>query len=176
KYISVDRLIEQPTMDPEYVPVGDFVAAAREGRSFEADRITPPILAEMPERDNREALRLVEGIAVSNSAPRRYEVADARSWAQLGLHLAAKVRGAVALQTYRVGGDEEDRRRAIAHLEEALAHWDEVIQITRPLYRDMRLTHYNHNFFDANEDNLFHWARIRDEVANDVEIARGIRE
>ena len=36
----------------------------------------------------------------------------------------------------------------------------------------MRLTHYNHNSFDANPDNLFHWSLIRDEVARDVEIAR----
>jgi hypothetical protein len=36
----------------------------------------------------------------------------------------------------------------------------------------MRLTHYNHNSFDANDNNLFHWALIRDEVANDVEIGK----
>lgn len=35
----------------------------------------------------------------------------------------------------------------------------------------MKLTHYNHNFFVPNDDNLFHWALIRDEVARDVEIA-----
>jgi len=33
-------------------------------------------------------------------------------------------------------------------------------------------THYNHNFFVANDDNLFHWALVRDEAAHDVEIAR----
>ena len=36
----------------------------------------------------------------------------------------------------------------------------------------MPLTHYNHNAFDANPNNLFHWALIRDEVAQDVEVAR----
>ena len=56
-----------------------------------------------------------------------------------------------------------------------LAISDEVIRISRPIYRDMPLTHYNHNFFDANADNLFHWALIRDEVARDVEIARNSR-
>ena len=61
----------------------------------------------------------------------------------------------------------------MAHLERAVAHWDEVVKITRPLYRDMPLTHYNHNFFHTNPDNLFHWALIRDEVAQDVEVARG---
>jgi hypothetical protein len=36
----------------------------------------------------------------------------------------------------------------------------------------MPLTHYNHNAFVANDDNLFHWALIREEVAQDIEIAK----
>jgi hypothetical protein len=36
----------------------------------------------------------------------------------------------------------------------------------------MPLTAYNGNSRDANPDNLFHWARIRGEVARDVDIAR----
>jgi hypothetical protein len=36
----------------------------------------------------------------------------------------------------------------------------------------MPLTHYNRNSKDASDDNLFHWARIRDQVAADVQIAR----
>jgi hypothetical protein len=101
-----------------------------------------------------------------------YEVADVKIWANLGLHLASKINGAVALQTYRLSGDEQYKRRAVEHLQQALEFWDEVIEITRPLYRDMPLTHYNHKSHDANNDNLFHWALIRDEVASDIEIAR----
>ena len=52
---------------------------------------------------------------------------------------------------------------------------DEVIRVSRPIYRDMRLTHYNGNAFTANANNLFHWALIRDEVAADVEAARNAR-
>ena len=172
RYISVDQLIRQPTMDPDYVSVADFVKAQAEGSGFGAGRVTPPRLADLLEQDNREALRLVEDIDVQSNASLRYEVADVKTWAYLGLHLAEKLRGAVALHTYRQTGDSAQQQEAIRHLEQALAHWDEVIKITRPLYRDMRLTHYNHNAFVANDDNLFHWALIRDEVAQDVEIAR----
>jgi hypothetical protein len=42
----------------------------------------------------------------------------------------------------------------------------------RPLYEDMPLTAYNGNSFDANPNNLFHWARVRDEVARDIDVAR----
>jgi hypothetical protein len=175
RYIGVDALINQPTMDPDYVSVADYVKALREGTTLADARITPPKLIDLLERDNREALRLVASIDTRADAALKYEVADVQAWANLGLHLAAKLRGAVALQTFRLSGDERQRRAAIAHLETALRFWDELIRITRPIYRDMKLTHYNGNSFDANPDNLFHWARIRAEVAEDVEVARRSR-
>jgi len=101
-----------------------------------------------------------------------YEVADVKTWANLGLHLASKLEGAVALQTFRQTGGEEKREEAIKHLEKALGYWDRVIEITRPIYRDMPLTHYNGSSYDRNDNNLFHWALIRPEVANDIELAR----
>jgi hypothetical protein len=49
--------------------------------------------------------------------------------------------------TYRPSSAlEQHRTRAVVHLERALDHWDEVVRITRPIHRDMRLTHYNHNY------------------------------
>ena len=176
KTISVDRLISQPTMATEYVSVGEYVGTLLDGGSFGSGRVTPPLLIGMLERDNREALRLVKNIHTAGNASLMYEVADVKTWANLGLHLAEKLKGAIALQTYRLAGGEENKRKAVDHLQRALGYWDEVIKITRPIYRDMPLTHYNHNFFDANDDNLFHWALIRDQVARDVEIARNSRE
>jgi hypothetical protein len=170
-YISVDRLINQPTMDPAYVSVKDYVDTVSRGGSFHADRVTPPVLIAMLERDDTDALRLVHDIDTSHNASLMYEVADVKVWANLGLHLAEKLRGAVALQTYRLRGGEENKRAAIAHLQRAVEYWDTVIKITRPIYRDMPLTHYNGNSRDASDDNLFHWARIRNQVAQDVEIA-----
>jgi hypothetical protein len=175
KYISVDQLIRQPVMDPSHVSVADYVAATRDGTTLAPDRITPLALADRLERDCREALGLAAGVDPKGDASLLYEVSDVKTWAHLGLHLAEKLRGAVALQTFRTAGALQDQARAIAHLERALAQWDEVVRITRPLYRDMKLTHYNHNFFVANDQNLFHWALVRDEVADDVAIARASR-
>jgi hypothetical protein len=172
KYIGVDALIHQPVMDPDYVSVADYVKETRAGRGFTANRVTPPALAAALERDCTAALALVAGIDPAGNTALRYEVADVQVWAHLGLHLAEKLRGAVALENFRAGHDAADQAQSVAHLEKALASWDDVVKITTPLYKDMKLTHYNNNSFAANPNNLFHWARIRPEVAADVEVAR----
>jgi hypothetical protein len=79
------------------------------------------------------------------------------------------------LQTCRPSGGEERKREAIVDLEHALKYWDEVNRLTRPIYRDIPLTHYNANSREANNDNAFHRARLRGEVAKDVEIPRASR-
>ena len=123
-YIGVDALINQPTLDPAYVSVAEFVKTTRAGGTFGADRITPLQLADLLERDCREAVRLVNRIDTADNASLRYEVADVQAWAYLGVHLAEKLRGAVALATYRIAGDEEIKQQAIGHLQQALGVLD----------------------------------------------------
>jgi hypothetical protein len=171
-YIGVDALIRQPVMDPDYVSVADYVKTRQAGGTFAESRITPDRLAASLEHDSLAALALIRPFRTDGDASLMYEVADIRIWAGLGQHLAEKLRGAIALQTFRATGEERHRAAAITHLEKALAHWDEVIRVSRPIYRDMKLTHYNGNAFVANPDNLFHWALVRDEVARDIDVAR----
>src|SRR6185369_12513456 len=112
--------------------VADYVKTTLAGGSFAPDRVTPPKLIEMLERDNREALRLVSHVDTSANASLMYEVADVKTWAYLGLHLAEKLRGALALATFRSTGAAPDKQQAIDHLQKAVAMWDQVIQVTRP--------------------------------------------
>jgi hypothetical protein len=104
-----------------------------------------------------------------------FEVADVKAWCNLGLHFAEKLRGAVALQTYRVKGGEDNKQAAIRHLENALKYWDVVISITRPIYNDMPLVHYSEQNGVRSKENqqlTFHWEKLRPDVAKDVETAR----
>jgi hypothetical protein len=104
-----------------------------------------------------------------------FEVADIKTWANLGLHFAEKLRGAVALQTYRTKGGEQDKQAAVKHLENALKFWDVVIGITRPIYNDMPLVHYSEQNGVRSKKNqrlTFHWEKLRPDVARDVETAR----
>ena len=167
-YIGVEALIRQPVLDPAYVGVADYVAATAKGQSFARSRITPPRLADRLEADCREALRLVARIEPGDDLALTYEVADVRTWAHLGLHLAAKLRGAVALQTFRANGDPALKNEAVRHLQTALDEWDKVIAITDPLYRPMPLTHFTGQSSALNPDAEFHWKYLRAQVAEDL--------
>ncbi len=173
-YIAVEQLITQPVLDPNYVSVGDYVKTITAGGSFGAEKITPPILAAMLERDCRKALQLVQPINTASNRSLQYEVADVKVWANMGLHLAEKLRGALALQTYRTTGRAEQKPLAVQHLKAALRYWDAVVTITRPLYNDMPLVHLTEQKGHAWAENnklRFHWEKLRPNVANDVEVA-----
>jgi hypothetical protein len=167
-YISVDRQINRPPADPDYISVADYAKTILAGGSFPKNKITPPILATMLEQDCRKALSLVKDINTAKDHSLMYEVADVKAWANLGLYFAEKLKGAVALQTYRLKGGEENKQNAVKHLENALGLWDAVIDITRPIYNDMPLVHYS----EQDDDRRFHWEKLRPDVARDIEIAK----
>lgn len=174
-YISVDRQIKQPPADPGYGSVIDYVNTINSGGSFPIDKITPPVLSGMLIQDCQKALQLVKNIKTANNNSLMYEVADVKIWANLGLYFAEKLKGAIALQTYRVKGGEENKQNAVKHLENALGFWDEVVNISRPIYNDMPLAAYSYPQEGASSvidyGRRFHWEMLRPEVARDIEIA-----
>ncbi|MDI6403080.1 hypothetical protein QLX67_13820, partial [Balneolaceae bacterium ANBcel3] len=171
-YISVDRMIKHPPLDPSYVSIQEYVEYTLEGRSFEAHRMTPPKLAAKLKEDNHKALELVRDIDVTGNATLLYEVSDVQTWAYLGLHFAEKIKGGMALHTFRLTGNEEQKEIAVQHMEKALEYWDRVVEVTRPLYKDMHLTHHMGGSFERDDEILFHWEHVRPEVAADIEVAR----
>jgi hypothetical protein len=175
EYISIDWQIKQPPIDPDYVSVLEYVKAITSGSTFENHRITPPILINMLERDCNKALMLVKQVNINENESLLQEVSDVKAWANLGLYFAEKLKGAVALQTYRVKGGEENKERAVKNLENAWRFWDVVVDITRPLYNDMPLVHLSEQDskpWKENDHLRFHWALLRSDVARDVETAK----
>lgn len=129
----------------------------------------------MLEKDCEKALELVKNINTSNNNTLMFEVADVKAWANMGLHFAEKLKGAIALQTYRLKGGKENKQGALGHLQKVLKYWDAVIGITRPVYNDMPLVHYSEQNGVRSKENQhleFHWEKIRPDVAKDVETAR----
>jgi hypothetical protein len=177
-FITVERTINQPPIDPDYVSVKDYVKTISENGSFSKERITPPLLAEMLERDCNKALSLVKDIDIKGNNTLMYEVADVKVWSNLGLYFAEKLRGAVALQTYRTKGVDENKQKAIAHLEKALQFWKTVVDITRPIYLDMPLVHYSEQdgkHWKENDHLRFHWENLIPDVERDIEMAKNAK-
>jgi hypothetical protein len=175
EYISVDWQIRQPPIDPDYVSILEYVKTVSAGGTFDKNKITPLVLISMLENDNRKALNLLRNFRVTDNPTLEQEVADIRVWANLGLYFAEKLKGGVALQTYRVKGGTEFKNQAVRHLENALSFWDEVVKITKPLYNYMPLVHFSEQdgkHWKENDHLRFHWELLRAEVAKDIDIAK----
>lgn len=164
-FISANELIDHAALDPDLVSIKQFVEVQTAKRAIRNGRTTPLALAEALERDGREALRLVEGIA-TDGKPVFAEVADARAWAYLSLYFAEKLRGCVELQIFRKTQTVDHQQKAVAYLERALEHWKALIRVTEPVYREMPLIH-----LERHRDGLFHWSRFLPDVERDLEIA-----
>jgi len=178
EYISIERQISQPPLDTDYVSVSEFVKEIRSGRTFPESKITPPILSRLLEHDCIKALELLKNIPISENNSLMFEVADVKTWANLGLLFSEKIKGAVALQTFRMTGKIENKQNAIAHLRNALSYLDSVITITRPIYNNMPLVHYSEQdgkSWKENDRLRFHWDLLRPDVAKDVEIAKNAK-
>ena len=174
EYITVDRQINQPPLDTDYVSIAEYVKEISSEKNL-GNKITPPVLARMLVKDCSKALKLVKSVDIKKNSPVKYEVADVRAWANLGLFFAEKIKGGVALQLYRTNGKKEYKLEAVKHLENALIYWDKIIAITRPLYKDMPLVHLSEQdgkSWKENDHLRFHWALLRNDVVKDIEKAK----
>jgi hypothetical protein len=173
-YISVDRLINRQPLDSHYMSIVKYVRDPNP-TLINKSAILPPELAMMLEADCNKALAMIKKIDAKNNKALLYEVADIKTWAYLGLHFAEKIRGGIALEEFRVAGGEKKRLAAVAHLQKALAYWDNIISVTRPLYNDMPLVHLSQQGGKETRENFFltfHWEKLRADVARDIEIAK----
>lgn len=179
EYISIDRLINQPVTDPDYISVSEYVKSTLTGNTFASTKITPPMLAGMLRNDCKKALELVKNINVTGNNTLMFEVADVKAWANMGMHFAEKLEAAVSLQTYLLNGGEENKKNAAKHMVEALKFWDVLVRITRPIYNDMPLVHYSEQNGVRSKENAndlrFHWEKLRPYVARDIETIKNAK-
>lgn len=163
QFFDIENIISHPVLDTKYINIADFV---KSGRQLPAGKVSPLQLATELERDMAEARRLATAVRERGnvSAPLAGEMADIDAWTAHGLYFAAKLRGGVALATFRKDGDKDEQAAAVAHLERALEHW-----------RDLTLagTRYNKPRMPHNPNELFSWARFLPFVERDIDIARG---
>ena len=162
KFFDIENIISHPVLDPKYVNIADFVKA---GGQVPADRVSPLQLAAELERDMAEARNLAAAVRQrGNVSPSlAAEMADIDAWTAHGLYFAAKLRGGVALATYRRSGQKAEQASAIAHLKTAAGHWRDLAAAG---------TRFNRHRMSHNAGELFSWARFLPAVERDIEIAR----
>lgn len=149
RHISHEHLAAVSPLDPRYLSVTDFVAS---GGKVPEGFISPLQLADSLVQLCAAAQQEIEGISSENNTDLRYESGDMAIWAQIGLHFAHKLRTAVAYQRYQNTQEEAHRQQALAHLEDAISSWEQLVEVSKPLYEPVPLVHYN----DSERDR-FHW-------------------
>jgi len=163
RFFDIENIITNSVLDTKYINVADFVAA---GGIAPVGKISPLQLATELERDMAEAQRLAMAVRSREkiSPTLDAELADIDAWSAHGRYFAAKLRGAVALATFRKNGEAALQAEAVAHLEKAAGYWRELSAAG---------TRFNKPYFPHNASDLFSWSRFIPTVDRDIDIARG---
>ena len=85
--------------------------------------ITPPQASNELDELAKATFDALDKFQVGDSQEMRETIADFKAFAHLASYYADKIRAALALHRFRVGGDEALRTEALHHLDRAVAHW-----------------------------------------------------
>jgi hypothetical protein len=111
----------------------------------------------------------LEGVAsIRSAAPKMGKeldetLGDIEAMSHLGEYYCAKIRGAVALETFRQSQDPKHREAVIRHLEESVERWRAYAAAAGRLYKPQLLA----------RTRTLDWMNLLDDVKKDVDIARG---
>ncbi len=173
-FISIDELIRHKTLEPSYLCIEDFVEFRQTGETIADDKITPLKLADKVEQNCGKALELVKSLRKRTEKRNPAfisELDDIATWANLGFYFADKLRGGVALVTFRQSKKLDEKKKAVHYMENCVRHWQEVIRLTDSRYVTMPYVSMGHHTPRWPEFTGFHWKHFLKDVTRDVEIA-----
>jgi hypothetical protein len=172
-FISIDELIDHPTLDPRYVSIPEFVRLAVSKQSLSKDVMSPLQLADSLERDGDEALKTAQKLRPKANATLQCELDDLETWANLSKYFATKLRAGVALQTFRVKKDKSEQEKAVKLLSDCLNYWKKISEITKGHYQDvLYLDDHSTASNPQNDGKTFSWSKYLPQVERDIAIAK----
>jgi hypothetical protein len=175
-FISLEELIRHETLDPGLMSIGAYCEAVVAGEEIDGSLVTPPELAIQLKIECDRALGLIYQLREPGIEPTlESELDDLETWCFLGSYLADKIRAGVALQMYRLTGDEKERTTCLRHLRQGVLHWKEVIRLTELRYMRMPYVSMGHPDQKWPAFKSFHWMDFLDEVERDVDGVRNLR-
>jgi hypothetical protein len=160
-FLSLEELMAYEVLDTDYISVGDYVKSVLDD-SLDKSKITPLQLSEELEQIGTQALEIVKDI--KNENPNlECEIFDIRAWSYQCFYFAEKLKAAVALELYRLTGNELKKQEAVTLLESAKKYWQELIGVT--------ILHYQVVPLKQTGSEGFSWDMFLSEVERDIEVA-----
>ncbi len=147
-FIKLDELIEAKPIEPNFISIKEFGDGSKSFRS----KVTPLQLAAALEKDNQQALNIVNSISTSDETL-KCEIEDVKAWAYLGLYFAKKIRTGVAL-------NQNKKADALTYITGAQQHWRALVKVTDEHIQPSHL---------AITDGNWHWKDFQDEVDAEIE-------
>ena len=165
-FIQIDEMITHPTLDSRYLNIDEFVSRKITGVEISEEEVTPIALANEMERNGKRIYALceeIEQMSLENDGNLEVEVNDVRSWANLSLYFADKLRAGVYFDEAMKTKDLGLKNKAVVQLENAARHWLDLIESTQQ-YQEVTLLHIR-NF-------KFSWEMYYPRVLKDIEIVK----
>lgn len=162
KLLSLKTMGERTPLEPDYRSVMDFIANKE---LDDLGKITPFELADSVQTFCNQALAEIKNIQFKDNTDLRYEVTDIKAWAHLGLYFSNKLRAAVYYQKYKLSQDKRQHKLAIKWLKRATRDWDNLVEVTKPVYDPMPISHMSYK----RSDNSFHWSIIQEQVHQELQ-------
>ena len=162
-FFDINGFIEHPVLDPRYVNIRDFVAA---GGRVAADQVSPLQLAATLDKDCAASAQKVAAIRARGSVSPKLEaeLADLDAWNAYGHYFAAKLRGGVALATFRVTQDAAQQEKAVAELTAGVEFWKALAEAG---------SRFNKSNVLFGTSVPMSWRRLLPAVEQDVVLAKG---
>ncbi len=169
-FISIEELIRHETLDARYLGIEDYCKMKEEGSPIGDKLITPLMLARVLQDGCGEAMKLIRKLRnPGNEATLDSELDDLETWCHIGYYFAGKLRAGVALETYNLTGDQQEKETSIEHLEHCVTHWENVIRLTADRYSPMPYVSMGHDNQKWPEFRAFHWQNFREDVKADLD-------
>jgi hypothetical protein len=171
KLIPLTDMAQKKPMEPSYMSVNEFLANQK---NLPKGKISPFHLADSLEIICNEVLKNADVIQIGKNVDLRYEVADMKAWANLGLYFSNKLRAAVEYKRYNTSKDKKDLDKAIVWLTKATANWRSLVVVTTPVYKPVELTHFCENEEEA-KDQDFHWSIVEKQVIDELNWLKSLK-
>ncbi len=171
KLISLDDMANKTPMEPDYLSIADFLANEN---NIPKGKISPYHLADSLETICNQVLKEAKRIKPGANVDLLYEVTDIKAWANLGLYFSHKLRAAVEYKRFKTSNDVKDLDKSIEWLSKATERWQDLVEVTNPVYKPVPLTHFCENT-PGFEELYFHWSIVEDQVIAELDWLKSLK-